>query len=120
MASLELLNFSAFDLDCADYDQINMELETVDWENFVNEVFVEDFPQKFQFKVHSILQKHCSLKYSNKKIYNYHFKQRRILTRKIIKLNRLLCMAKFSGFSCNAIGRINNKINKLKSQLRSS
>ena len=66
VASLELLNFSAFDLDGADFDQINRELESVDWENFVNEVSVEDFPQKFQFKVYSILQKHFLLKYSNK------------------------------------------------------
>ena len=83
------LNFLNFDLNKANFKEINYYLSKIDWQSFVAETSVEDFPVKFNQLVFSSLTNLCPLKRSRKNtVLNSHQKSRKIIARKIRRYNK--------------------------------
>ena len=121
------LTFSNFNLLKANFEKINLALETIDWDRFVESTPIELFPEKFKCKIFSIVQQYCPRNDVNYVKFNSFIKKRRIIARKIRKYNKIL--SKFSSaqlppssfyFPTNYINKLKVTVQKLKEEQKAS
>ena len=102
-------DFSKLNLSTANFEQINLEFAKINWNSLFTGV-IEDIPKKFNKKVFAVLQKYSKPFKYNTKFKNSFAKNRKIISRKITKLNKRL---KFSNYNLNK-NQTQIKINKLR------
>ena len=118
-------NFSNFNLQKANFERINYILKSFDWDSFVTSTPIEDFPEKFNVKIFSVLQDNCPKHKVNYVKFNSYINKRRIISRKIRKFNKILSQSGSSGltsssFSPSYLGKVKEKIAKLKEEQKLS
>ena len=86
----DCLDFSVFNLQRANFGEINNEIASIDWDELISKTSIEEFPEIFNHLIYSVLQKNCPVvNRSNKSFKSSYRKQREILSRKIRKLRKL-------------------------------
>ena len=92
-----------FILQKADFKLINQEINYINWENLINSLTVAEFPDRFRCLIFSILKNNCPIKNINPNFSNPYRKSRKVLARKIRKLNNKLCNIPFNSPNYNSI-----------------
>ena len=80
------LDFSRFNLNKANWDNINKDLSCLNW-NRIIDLPINDFPQNFRDAVFSVLKKHCQ-------IINFDSKKKTFLNKNISKTSRKISKLK--------------------------
>ena len=86
-------DFSALNLSKANFEVINHTINSLNWKDWVESLNMEDIPDRFRCLIYSILKVNCPINiYKTKKfdLSNPFKKSRKILARKIRKLNNQL------------------------------
>ena len=84
------LDFSIFNWEKSDFKKINHDLSLINWEFFIENTSINNFPSEFNYALFSILSKHCPLKTFRRNSHGFFQKQRITITRKIRKLTKRL------------------------------
>ena len=106
-------DFSNFDLNKANFNEINEDLLKINWNSIISNNSVEEFPDEFKHLVFSSVKKNCPVKrIRTLNFLNSYKKDRKIMARKIRRHNKQILRLKRLGNTAK-IDKFEKKIEKL-------